>query len=110
MECLRCGKCCKQTFFALRDVPADKDKREIGKWAEYHSVKTSRYKIDGIDYLAVSLPGECKYLRQKKGKYYCYIYDERPNVCKDYYCQTAKDFSDALEKVRTQCIMPTVKG
>ena len=61
-ECKRCGTCCSQTFFALRDVPYDADKREIGRWLSYHGVKTSRYNINGIDYLAVNIPGTCEHL------------------------------------------------
>lgn len=90
MGCLRCGVCCKQTFFVLRDVPVEQDEREIAKWAMYHGVKVMRYGIDGVDYLAVSLPGVCRYLIEKDGEFSCAIYRQRPKVCQDYFCDRAK--------------------
>lgn len=91
MACKRCGICCKETFFVLKDVPLDNDTREIGRWAFYHGVKTSKYNIDGTNYLAVGLPGECKYLKQKDGLYECSIYENRPRICKDYICEKSKE-------------------
>ena len=98
MHCNRCGKCCQSTFFALRDVPVNKDTREIGRWASYHGVKTMKYPIDGIDYLAVSLPNPCQFLEEKDGKCSCIIYENRPNVCKEYYCNKIGE---------AECIKPT---
>jgi len=88
--CNRCGLCCRSTFFALKDVPVDKDTREIGRWASYHGVDVMKYPIDGIEYLAVSLPGVCKNLIEVDGVCICGIYDTRPNVCKEYFCKKVK--------------------
>ena len=88
--CKRCGNCCRSTFFALMNTPYDKDEREVGKWAMYHGVETARHRSNGIDYLAISLPGDCKYLIETDGVCSCKIHNDRPIVCKDYYCKKAQ--------------------
>ena len=112
MICNRCGKCCKSTFFALCDVPVNKDTREIGRWASYHGVKTMKYPIDGIDYLAVSLPNPCQFLEEKDGKCSCIIYDKRPQVCKDYWCK-AHNLQELIDKtakeLEEKCITSSSK-
>lgn len=91
MNCNRCGTCCKQTFFALRDVPVEKDTREIARWASYHGVKVGKYPIDGVEYLSINIPGECQFLVTKEdGTTECAIYISRPELCKKYFCKKSQ--------------------
>lgn len=88
-ECKRCGNCCKSVTFALKDVPVNDDKREIGKWASYHNVEVMKHQIMGTEYLAIKIPGDCKFLTKNNDIYECTIYEQRPEVCKRFICINA---------------------
>lgn|SRR4030042_4231629 len=87
LECERCGKCCKSTFLALGNIPIDGDTKEIGKWLLYHNIEPMKYKIGDQEVLAANIPLSCKYLDMDADKCICKIYNDRPVVCKEYFCQ-----------------------
>lgn len=100
MACLRSGECCKSVYFVLENIPVNEDKREIGRWASYHpGVQVMRHRKDGVDYLAIKVPSDCMFLtKDEKGLYGCAVYESRPQICKEYLCQAAKD-DDTAKKL-----------
>ena len=79
-KCNRCAYCC--TFAKIR-LPANDD---TARWLEYHGCRT---KTIG-DKLWVIIPTLCKYLNRIDGQYTCTIYDNRPQVCKEYFCNESR--------------------
>ena len=75
VKCKTCKACCcKQMWFQLDPNP----KVEHARWAKLHGLEV----IDrlGVQYAVV--PIKCKMLENNK----CTIYDDRPQICKDYIC------------------------
>lgn len=86
MECKRCGKCCSSFFLALDNIPIDQDEKEIARLASYHGCEPMEYNGK----LAIKVPNPCKHLSwDEDGKAVCLIYENRPIVCREYFCQKA---------------------
>ena len=90
--CERCGYCCSSAFFVLSDQDTE-DKKELGRWFSYHHCDVMPYPTPNGDRLGIRIPLVCKYLSfdKEKGVYQCTIYDERPLVCREYFCKRMKD-------------------
>jgi len=91
LKCERCGYCCSTAFFFLSDQGME-DKKELGKWFSYHHCDVMSYPTPDGDRLGVRIPLVCKYLGfdKEKGVYQCTIYEERPLVCREYFCKRMK--------------------
>jgi Fe-S-cluster containining protein len=103
-ECNQCGKCCLKTYISLDNIPVDKDEKELAKWLHYHGVRV--YNKNGN--LAIELPSSCKHLEKlSDGKYNCKIYEQRPVICKEYWCKEMIDREIMMIIKEAQCIIPT---
>jgi len=92
-ECKRCGRCCSSAFLALHNILVEDDKQEIAQWLKYHGCEPMHYPGKDGDVLAVNIPISCEHLSSETGtrKAVCLIYENRPNVCKNYFCKPVKD-------------------
>lgn len=69
-----------------------KDEKEVGKWFDYHRCETMKYPTPNGDVLGVKVPISCKHLDYNAEEgYFCKIYDQRPIVCKEYFCKTVTE-------------------
>jgi len=72
---------------ALDNIPADKDEQEIARWSLYHGCEPMIYG----DKLAIKVPILCKHLSwDEDKKAFCMIYENRPKVCRQYFCEKVK--------------------
>ncbi len=89
--CSRCGRCCREVY-----LPVDKAYTEDGldhlEWAKHHRLNIAyREDSDGRRLWGVELDAPCIHLMEESdGKTTCTIYDDRPQMCRDY--NGAKDF------------------
>jgi len=73
----------------------DDDPTEIKRLMEYHGIKPLK---NAKGELGIHVPGKCDHFEwQADGKAGCKIYETRPVVCKEYYCD--KIIQKALKKV-----------
>jgi len=76
MKCLRCGECC-QTKTLMKSC----------------GIK-ERFLYRLILFLTAGFRGlknpKCKYLRFRKRNAYCVIYENRPQFCREHFCEKAK--------------------
>ncbi len=77
-RCKRCGECCKLYTIKL----TNDDIRKIEK--KYN--KNYFLSCDEIEnyFVLKRINNKCLFLRKKKDKYFCEIYDIRPNICQKY--------------------------
>jgi len=88
MKCIRCGKCCNTVILALHNTPLSNDKQELGRWVQYHGLQPVKIFNGKENVLAVKIQSKCEHLETKDGLFYnCKIYDKRPQICKDHWCQ-----------------------
>jgi Fe-S-cluster containining protein len=93
-ECKRCGKCCDTYSFWL-GKPYDGDSTEVKKLMEYHNCTPMRSKTGE---LGIRIPMTCEHLGWTKDKKsYCKIHDNKPEVCKVYFCERVKQKAE-IEK------------
>ncbi len=99
--CLRCGTCCSSAFFALMNVSIEDDAQELARWMSYFGCEPMKYPTSEGEVLAVKIPMPCKHLAREpeSGKMGCLIYENRPNVCREYLCKKARD-AEILELVK----------
>ena len=94
-RCFRCGKCCREHGFGLTATPGD-----IRRWKRQGRVDIMRYvwspKEAGgygdiwIDPETGEDLGYCPFLQKVNlGKYTCGIYETRPKICRDFWCEYA---------------------
>lgn len=69
--CNKCGECCKSMRFQLFDA-------DHYRWAELHGVT-----IVEDDGFWVEFPIKCKKLKNNR----CTIYEDRPEMCKEFSCE-----------------------
>ena len=80
----------------------DDDPKGIKKLMEYHGLRPLK---NAKGELGINIPGDCQHLtKDKDGKYGCAIYEDRPVVCREYYCQMAIDLGKELEKLSGVCL------
>jgi len=91
MECKRCGRCCNNTWLALADVPGN-DPLEIGKWLALHRCDVQIQDRKGKKVVCVRIPYICSWLTyDKEGEAVCKDYENRPAICKNYFCDRCKE-------------------
>lgn len=99
-KCIRCGKCCREQGFELIATSGD-----IRRWRREGRIDILRYvwspkMLGGYgDIWTDPETGEdldyCPFLRRVagvttiKGRYRCDIYETRPKVCREFYCEYA---------------------
>ena len=89
MTCQRCGRCCYSAVLCL-NIPIE-DEKEIGRWLSYHRCDPLVMKSkDGKSVLGVRIPLVCSQLEYKDGKFNCKIYEQRPEICKEYECSKGR--------------------
>jgi Fe-S-cluster containining protein len=71
----------------------DDDPKEIKRLIEYHGCLPTKNKKGE---LGIIIPLTCIHLEFIDGKSRCRIYEKRPVVCKEYFCE--KVIKEALEK------------
>lgn len=82
-KCLQCGKCCSSYLHLIGDKLPSEDMRQLLEW---RGIKLRL--IDDL-WFANDTNARCKHLNKDNT---CAIYDERPQICKDY----PKDWSKSL--------------
>ena len=82
--CERCGKCCDTYSFWMGNRNFDDDPKEIKRLIEYHGCIPMK---NAKGELGIKIPMTCVYLEMIDGKSVCKIHDEKPVVCKEYYCE-----------------------
>lgn len=95
-ECKRCGKCCRKYTVKL----SNKDIRRIKKAGfrkEYFA------EIDNFDrkygnYALRRINNKCIFLTERHNKAYCQIYNNRPEICKDYPFIEKKEIDSCMPK------------
>ena len=91
--CDRCGDCCRTYSFWMSNRSFDNDPKEIKKLIEYHNCEPIR---NAKGELGIKIPMTCIHLRNIDGKCDCAIQDDKPVVCKEYFCERV--IRKALEK------------
>lgn len=64
----------------------DNDPKEIKKLMLYHNCEPMR---NAQGELGIKIPMTCIHLRVEDGKSSCAIHDNKPVVCKEYFCGKA---------------------
>lgn len=90
--CENCGRCCNSYTFWMINRSFDNDEKEIKRLIEYHGCEPIKNKKGE---LGIKIPMTCRHLEIKEGKSRCKIYESRPLVCKEYFCE--KVLKKALE-------------
>lgn len=83
MKCKDCPKCCQYVLFPLID-------RDHARWAKLHGVRI--FVGERTNTLKARLEIPCQMLKDGK----CSIYEDRPQMCKDYFCQLAEPMTEIL--------------
>ena len=114
MTCNHCGKCCHTVILALHHTPIANDKQELGRWLSYHGCTPLKIFNGKEDVLAVKIPSKCEHLKKLwNGKYTCKIYENRPQICKDHWCQE-HNLQELVNKTALElegkCITSLLKG
>lgn len=76
-ECLQCGNCCKTLDLNL--IPPD----AVIELLEAHYNRK-------VDRIWIRAKHVCENLMQKGDKYYCKIYNKRPQICRNHLCDYMK--------------------
>lgn len=91
--CQRCGLCCDGYTFRMTNRSFDNDPMGIKALMEYHGLKPLR---NSKGELGVNIPGKCIHHEKRDGKSFCKIHENRPQVCRNYFCE--KVIKKALEE------------
>ena len=71
MNCGKCSKCCESMMFEIKDCDHE-------YWVRLHGVEVREFQGKTWAYL----PIPCQKLKEG----HCSVYQERPEMCKRYYC------------------------
>lgn len=84
-ECKQCGKCCISAQFKIANVDVINRKKtfDMSRWLSFHGCDT--YEKDNKLY--INIPTVCSNLSYDKDKYFCRIYDIRPELCRRFTCE-----------------------
>jgi Fe-S-cluster containining protein len=93
-KCEQCGLCCQGYTFWLTNRSFDNDELGIKKLMEYHGLTPLR---NAKGQIGVHIPGDCVHIDKSNGKFRCKIYETRPVVCREYFCE--KVIKKALEGI-----------
>jgi Fe-S-cluster containining protein len=79
-SCTRCGKCCTSIVSWTAYCP---ELRDYFEWLSLHQgVVVKRDRRTNIVW--IEFKNKCRYLRLKRGKVVCSIYNDRPKICRDF--------------------------
>ena len=87
-KCERCGLCCDGYTFWMTNRSYDDDPTEIKKLIQYHGIQPIK---NAKGELGIHIDTPCIHFEMVDGKSSCKIQDNKPIVCKNYYCQKVKD-------------------
>ena len=92
--CTQCGNCCIQCDIRWEEI-TDTNKSVIMdrlRWLQLHRCDTQIMSFEnGQKFGLLRIPLTCSALDMgKDGKFFCKIYDTRPQLCKDFLCPRAK--------------------
>lgn len=87
--CVKCGKCCNMQATVRGD-------EEYLEFLKLMGFKVTQDRVNK-QYLLVDL-GTCSHLDKSEGLNKCKIYENRPQLCRDYYCLDWALFSNSIEK------------
>ena len=83
-KCRQCGKCCKLFYINLnKDEYESSQFKTIFKDIDFIE-DFSKASLCGANFLAKKKDGSCIYLENNS----CNIYDQRPKVCRKYFCNS----------------------
>jgi len=85
--CLICGKCCMSMTFSGGEV--DDESRDEIYWMELHGLKIDYVQAQGRTEYYFTIPKRCDALEEIKTEsgatnYVCGVYENRPQMCRDY--------------------------
>jgi len=80
-SCTQCGECCIKTLVPLQKQDITKIKKAGFKEEEF-VVQDVHFKFRKL--LKKKENGWCVFLKKKKEKFYCSIYEHRPFACRQY--------------------------
>lgn len=89
MACRQCGQCCVYAIVPIPGATRDHDPMEIVSYLEAHNCKV----YDGEQCLMLRIPMNCQHLEfdTATNTAHCLIYDRRPQLCRDYLCDAARE-------------------
>lgn len=85
--CLLCGKCCMSMTFLGGEV--DDEARDEIYWMELHGFRIDYVETENKTEYYFTIPQRCNALQEIKtgegvSNYVCGVYDNRPQMCRDY--------------------------
>jgi len=83
MVCLKCARCCEEFTF---EISGD-NKEWINQLGVF--IKLTRPQLMSLENSILKFKAPCQYL--DKGK--CTIYENRPEICKNFLCKKAKEIN-----------------
>lgn len=94
--CKRCGRCCTNAIIRLPGIKPN-DGTGFAEWLAYHRCDVMNMPDEqGGEYLAVRIPMLCTHLCEHPDHTFsCKIYDKRPEICRGYFCNSAKGNGNA---------------
>lgn len=88
--CRRCGFCCIYADINIGEITKENEEqlRDRSKWLALHRVDSFFLTQGKKRIMVVRIPQVCVNLvyNQKKAKYICKDYDNRPQTCRDWEC------------------------
>lgn len=80
--CKQCGKCCLTFTVKLSDKDMERIKqlcykKEFFAEPDNYDAKTGKYSLKRVN-------KQCIFLRKRDNKYFCKIYEARPEICRKY--------------------------
>jgi Fe-S-cluster containining protein len=81
MKCSQCARCCKETTVCLNNEDIERISKKYSSFfiVRKTGVKIMKWKQNKEKYICIFLNPENET---------CEIYEDRPKVCKEYYCNT----------------------
>jgi Fe-S-cluster containining protein len=76
MKCQRCGECCKSFNFSMKNINAD-----LKELLEAHYNKP-------MEEMTFVIEHKCEQLKEGNE---CAIYEKRSKICREFWCEKAKN-------------------
>lgn len=95
MGCKRCGNCCREAVLTISHLIVNGkilNLDQLARWLSYHRCDAKRVG-ELSDLLEVKIPLSCIHLgfNEVEGTYFCKIYNKRPEICRVFLCERAKE-------------------
>ena len=97
MSCQRCGRCCVTANIKLPGIKVN-DGSGFAEWLAFHRCDVMNQETpDGEGGLALRIPLTCMKLAETAdGAFRCTIYDQRPEICRSYVCERARNREETI--------------